>query len=252
PDGVRQELVRVLPLLPADRALLRSVLAATGLRANLEQASERARRITRRHRQRQSGAGERLENHDRMPTLCLGSRRLRNLEHLAGLDLVRIAQLIAVEVEDLGVRAWIAELLFGDLAQRISRSHRIGALSADNGGAGACRLDVRDDVLPPIRNRLDRIPNLVRFLLRRHRAVEVELAVVLVRRALHPHTLRGLDGVRVLVSKSHCTPPLVRAHVRESTAKSCEECKGAAAEGSRFSGYAGTDCGATCFDETSP
>jgi hypothetical protein len=35
-----------------------------------EQAATRARRINRRHRQRHDGAGERLENHDRMPTLC--------------------------------------------------------------------------------------------------------------------------------------------------------------------------------------
>src|SRR5580700_6070094 len=37
-DRPGQKLVRVFPVLPADRSLLRSVLAATGLRASIERA----------------------------------------------------------------------------------------------------------------------------------------------------------------------------------------------------------------------
>jgi uncharacterized protein DUF1254 len=44
PDRARQELVRVLPLLPAHRAVLRSLVAAAGLRASLERAGSRTGR----------------------------------------------------------------------------------------------------------------------------------------------------------------------------------------------------------------
>jgi hypothetical protein len=40
PDGARQELVRVLPLLPAHRAVLRSLVAVAGLRAAIERTTE--------------------------------------------------------------------------------------------------------------------------------------------------------------------------------------------------------------------
>jgi hypothetical protein len=62
-------------------------------------------------------------------------RRLRNLQHLARLDLVRIAQLIWVGVEDVHVGVRIAKHFLGDLAERVTGQDRGGAL----GGAGCKR-----------------------------------------------------------------------------------------------------------------
>src|SRR5262245_52801424 len=50
----------------------------------------------------------------------------RDLEDLARLDLVGVAQLITVRVEDLLVRIRVAELFFGDLAERIASLDSVG------------------------------------------------------------------------------------------------------------------------------
>src|SRR5690349_777611 len=44
-------------------------------------------------------------------------RVLRDLQHLTGLDLVGIAQLILIRVEDVHVGVGVAQMLLGDLAE---------------------------------------------------------------------------------------------------------------------------------------
>src|SRR6185436_15049724 len=58
-------------------------------------------------------------------SLSMASRVRGDLEHLPGFDLVRVAQLIRVRVEDLHVRVRIAEQLLGDAAERVARLNGI-------------------------------------------------------------------------------------------------------------------------------
>jgi hypothetical protein len=87
-------------------------------------------------------------------------RRLRDLQDLSRLDFVGIGQLVTVRVENLLVGVGIAQQFLGDFAQRIARLHRVCRLCDDPG----C-LDVGDDLVWPVRNRLDGVPNLVCLLL---------------------------------------------------------------------------------------
>jgi hypothetical protein len=50
----------------------------------------------------------------------------RDLEHLTGLDVVGIGQLIAVRLEDACVGAGIPQGFLGDLAERVTRRDRVG------------------------------------------------------------------------------------------------------------------------------
>src|SRR6202008_114988 len=52
-------------------------------------------------------------------------RGLRDLEHLPGLDLVGVAELVLIRVEDVHVGAVVPEHLLRDLAERIARVHRV-------------------------------------------------------------------------------------------------------------------------------
>src|SRR5688572_19284675 len=128
------------------------------------------------------------------------------LQHLSRLDLVRIAQLVAVRLEDFHVLIRAAEMLFGDRAERVSRLDRVslsGLSSRRAGGGAATRdLDVGHDFVPPVRNRLDGVPDLVLVRLGLHAPAEVQLPVALLRAAIEA-ALRLLDGVRVLVSQAH-------------------------------------------------
>src|SRR6185295_1897533 len=90
-------------------------------------------------------------------------RGLRNLQHLPGLDLVRIAQLVLVRVEDVHVGIRVAEHVLRDLAERIARLHRVSSLALSTGGrtrlSRSGGLDIGDHFLLPGRNGLDGIPN---------------------------------------------------------------------------------------------
>ncbi len=105
-------------------------------------------------------------------------RVLRDLEHLAGLDEVRIGQLIAIRVEDFHVRVRIAEQLLGNLTQRVARFDGVGRLRLFlcrvflwrrgfflRRRAGSGRFDVGYDLLLPARHCLDGVPYLVCLIL---------------------------------------------------------------------------------------
>ena len=115
--------------------------------------------------------------------------------------------MILVGVENSHVRTGVAELFFGDLAERVPGLDGIGGRLCRSGrsrGLIARRCDVSDDFLRPIGNRLDCIPNFISLSLGVRRAVEIELAVALVGASLYPNILRRLNRVGVLVSESHC------------------------------------------------
>src|SRR5262247_395867 len=113
-----------------------------------------------------------------------------NLQHLSRLDLVRIAEDVPVRVEDLRVGVRVAERLLRDLAQRVARLDGVGLLTLRSGLTllrsrwRAGRADVSHNLLLPGRDRLDRVPDLVGFLLRPDGPLEVKLAVVFFRVAL--------------------------------------------------------------------
>src|SRR3954463_11883969 len=122
---------------------------------------------------------------------------LRNLEHLSRLDLVGVRQLIAVRVEDRRVRVGVAQELLRNLAERVAGLHGVGLRLRLLRGAPA-RLDVGDDLRVPVRNRLDRVPNLVRLVLRLHRALDKQLAVALLGRPVEVKSFCRFHGVLVL------------------------------------------------------
>jgi hypothetical protein len=64
-------------------------------------------------------------------------------------------------------------------------------------------LDLGDDVVAPVGDGLDRIPDLVDLILVLHHPREVELALALLRRAFHAEALGHLDRVIVFVSQVH-------------------------------------------------
>src|SRR5262249_2643865 len=105
------------------------------------------------------------------------------------------------------------ELVLGDLAERLACLHGVrphlprGRRWRGNHG------DVGDHFLLPIGDRLDRIPDLVLLGVRRDGALEVELAVALLRVAVE-HALARLDRVNVLITQSHHSPllPFVLEH----------------------------------------
>ena len=53
------------------------------------------------------------------------SNNSRKAKNLTWFDLVGIAQDILIDLEDLHVRPGAAELVFGDLTQRVARLHRV-------------------------------------------------------------------------------------------------------------------------------
>src|SRR5262249_58012320 len=60
----------------------------------------------------------------------------RQFQHLSRLDLVGVAQLILVRVEDLHVGVRVAERFLRDLAQRVARLDGVGAHGAAGGADG--------------------------------------------------------------------------------------------------------------------
>src|SRR4030095_7242530 len=112
-------------------------------------------------------------------------------------------------VEDIRVGVRVAEGLLRDLAQRIARLDGVGFLTLRSGltllrsRLRAGRADISHDLLLPGRDRFDRVPNLVRFLLRLDCPLEVQFAVAFFRVALHVEILRRLNGVVVLLPKCH-------------------------------------------------
>src|SRR3954466_3734256 len=59
---------------------------------------------------------------------------LRDLQHLSGLDLVGIAQHVAVRVENLHVVLRAAEVFLGDLAERVASLDGVGLLGVADAG----------------------------------------------------------------------------------------------------------------------
>ena len=55
---------------------------------------------------------------------------VRDLEHLSRLDLVWIAELIAIRVEDLHVRVRVPQMLFRNFAQRVTRLNGVRLAAA--------------------------------------------------------------------------------------------------------------------------
>src|SRR4030095_10602296 len=112
-------------------------------------------------------------------------------------------------VEDIRVGVRVAEGLLRDLAQRIARLDGVGFLTLRSGltllrsRLRAGRADISHDLLLPGWDRFDRVPNLVRFLLRLDCPLEVQLAVAFLGVALHVEILRRLNGVVVLLPNSH-------------------------------------------------
>src|SRR3954471_16329067 len=106
-----------------------------------------------------------------IPTAELG-----NPQHLAGLDEIRITQLVAIRFKDLDVVVRVPKMLFGDFAERIASLHRVslagsrGRRPARGGGgtagrrAAAGHVNLSDHIVSPLRDRLDRIPDFVLFL----------------------------------------------------------------------------------------
>src|SRR5687767_10382638 len=114
----------------------------------------------------------------------------RNLQYLAGLDLVGVGQDVAIGFENLRVLAGVAEMLLGDAAQRVAGLDGVGparrrarGLSARaSPGAGRRRglghnLDVGLYLARIVRHRFQRVPDLVLLVLGLHRAAEVQLSV---------------------------------------------------------------------------
>src|SRR6185437_14486044 len=109
------------------------------------------------------------------------------------------------------VRAGVAELFLGDLAERVAaldgvRPGGAGAGGSDRSPSRCVHLNVRDDVLLPVGDRLDRVPDLVLLRFRRDRSLEVQLTVVLIGVSLEL-SLAHLNRVSVLVSQTHNSPP---------------------------------------------
>jgi hypothetical protein len=90
---------------------------------------------------------------------------------LSRLDLVWICELIPVRVENLLVRVRVSELFLCDLAEGIACFDRVGlrrCLAGRRGRllrGGGVHLDVSLNLLLPIGNRFDGIPDFVGFLL---------------------------------------------------------------------------------------
>src|SRR4051812_27116692 len=101
---------------------------------------------------------------------------LRNSQHLAGLDQIRIAELVAIRFKYLHVGVGVAKVLLGDLAERIAGFHRVSLAGSRRRGSTrrsspAARrrtapghVDLGDHIVAPLRDRLDRIPDFVLFL----------------------------------------------------------------------------------------
>ena len=97
------------------------------------------------------------------------------------LILIGIAQYVFVGVEDFHVGASVAESLLGDLAERIARFDGVRlrgrARGPDRRGSRRTDLNVGHDVLLPVGNRFDRVPDRVLVRLGGDRALEVQLTV---------------------------------------------------------------------------
>src|SRR5512133_2606872 len=101
---------------------------------------------------------------------------LRDDQFLAGLDLIRVAELVAVGLEDLHVLAGAAVVFLGDLGERVARFYRVGAMTGgpDARPHGARRLrrgafvdgDIRSEVGIARVNELDLVPDAVLGILR--------------------------------------------------------------------------------------
>src|SRR5215218_6807475 len=143
---------------------------------------------------------------------------LWNLQNLARPDLVRVGQLVLVRLEDLHVGVRVAKVLLRDLAQCIAGLDRVRSPGGSCRGARrrrrgsrcgsarspgtACDADVGDDVLLPVGDGLDGIPDLVLVIVGRHRSGEMQLSVTLLGVALKT-ALGCLNSMRVLVSQTH-------------------------------------------------
>jgi hypothetical protein len=129
---------------------------------------------------------------------------VRNLQDLPWFDLVRIAQLIFISVEDLHIRVASPSNSL-EILLKVSPAFTVyvvgGATPQPRRRAGG--LDVGDDVLLPVRNGFDRVPDLVRLRLRVNCAVKIQFSVALVSRAPAFSDLRCLNPRRVLVAQSH-------------------------------------------------
>ena len=109
-------------------------------------------------------------------------------------------------------------MLFRDLAQRIAGLDRVGTTGGSasgarrrrgsggrgraRGGGAACDADVRNDLLLPLGNGLDGVPDLVLVVVRCYGSGEMQLAITLLGVALEA-ALRCLDRMRLLVSQTH-------------------------------------------------
>src|SRR5688500_5815138 len=122
-----------------------------------------------------------------------------DLQYLPRFDLVGIRELILVRLEDLHVGSGAAQLVLGNLAERVASLDRVGSRRGGRRRRAARDLDIRHDVVLPSRNGLDGSPDFVLFSLGGHRALEVQLAIALLGTAAEL-ALALLDGVRVRVS----------------------------------------------------
>src|SRR4051794_32266433 len=137
------------------------------------------------------------------------ARRSGQLQHLPGLDLVRVAQLIPIELVNLHIGVAVAEMLLRDLAQGVARFDGIGRAPLSRRRTAATRAaagygDVCDHFIPPLRDRLDRGPELVLVAFALHRPHEVQLAPFFVGAAVEL-TLRCRNRISVLVTQTHST-----------------------------------------------
>src|SRR5690606_26563315 len=68
----------------------------------------------------------------------------RNAQHLAGIDLVGIAQHRPVRLEDVGIAAAVAEMLLGDLPERVALDHGVEYRLRRRFGGGDAFFDLGD------------------------------------------------------------------------------------------------------------
>src|SRR5215218_6328492 len=141
---------------------------------------------------------------------------LWNLQNLARPDLVRVGQLVLVRLEDLHIGVRVAKVILRDLAQCIAGLDRVRSARSRCRGARrrrsrcgsarsrrtACDADVGNDVLLPVGDGLDGIPDLVLVIVGRHRSGEMQLSITLLGVALKT-ALGCLNSMRVLVSQTH-------------------------------------------------